>query len=106
MELYPTRHCVEAMSERDISWSEILQIFAQPDVTYGGSTGAHAHQNSTTYQRGQLYAIIANTPEYGRHDKAKAFPMRAVLTTGLRSTEQWTNGDARSRSNNTKKGRP
>ena len=105
MELYPTRHCVETMAERGISWAEILQIFAQPDVTYGGSTGPHADKNSTTYQRGELFAIIANTPEYSRHDSAKQFPMHAVLTTGLRSTKQWTNGDVRSRST-TQKGKP
>lgn len=89
---FPTFHCTQKMSDRNITWPQILQVIHDPEITYRGEGGRH--QNcSATYQRGNLYVIVAEVPQTN-HAGEQYYP---VITCGLRSIAQWTDSDARSR---------
>lgn len=100
-EYYPTLHANEKMAAREISWAAILDVLAAPEVSYQANHGAHAHVDATIYQRGALYVVAANKPDYSADDEHKDRPFYAVITVGLRSVEQWTDEDAINR-NSTK----
>jgi hypothetical protein len=94
MEYYPTRHAVEAMTSRSITWAEVLWVLQQPEVTYRSDTGKHAGKDTSIKQRGSLYVVVANQPDFSQEDSSKQFPLHAVITIGLRSTLVWNNTDA------------
>lgn len=101
-EYFFTKHALEAMESRSITHKEVLEVLRLPEVSYRSNTGPHAGKNSVTHQRGKLYVVVAGTPTYHHTDFAKQFPCYAVITAGLRSTEQWNNEDAINRNTDTK----
>lgn len=101
-QFYPTRHAAKSMVARNITWAEILDAITAPDVVYESNTGKHAGKNSSTYQKDKLYVIVANEPSYLYYDSDHEWPLRAVITCGLRAQHQWTDAEAIARNNDTK----
>lgn len=77
-EPHPTKHALETMTERDITWGEVQDVILKPEVTYGPDRSGR-----TVMQRGKISVVVARD--------------MAVITVLLRQEEQWTNADARSR---------
>ena len=98
---FPTRHAAAKMAARDITWTEVLWVLEAPEVTYAATTGPHAGKKSEINQRGNLYVVTATEPRYDFYDRAKEYPMTAVITVGYRNVEQWTDADARNRDKDT-----
>lgn len=93
---YPTKHAVATMSQRGITWADVLHVLAAPEVQYKGTPRATTG-DSMVNQRGSLYVVTAVTPEYNRFDPDHTTPMYAVITVGLRAGHQWNDADARAR---------
>lgn len=96
---FPTKHAVASMAARDIPWTEVLWVLEQPEVTYvNRRTKDHTDpRKARVQQRGRLYVVTSETPEFSRHDTAQEHPLYAVLTCGLRRVKQWDDDDARAR---------
>lgn len=90
---FPTKHAVQAMAARGVTWAEILQVLDQPEVVYSGSSGAHAGKGTEIRQRDKLYVVVSTTPVFDYYDKAKQTPLLAVVTVGLRTERRWNNDD-------------
>ena len=85
--LVATRHALEVMADRGVTWPEVAAIVRHPQVTYTQHTYAgRPVSNQSIYQRGELAAVVAETEH-----------SLVVVTVLLRSTQQWTNSDARNR---------
>lgn len=95
-EYFPTKHAVAKMAAREVTWAQVLQVVAAPENTWSGSGGYHRN-NSTVMQRGDLYVVVGNTPEYDKFDTAKEHPLVPIITVGLRQQDQWTDDDIRNR---------
>ncbi len=94
---FPTKHAAQAMSQRDVTWAEILEVLASPEVVYAGDRGAHAGKDSEIHQRGELYVVVGRKPTFDYYDTGQERPLYAVITVGLRSDRQWNNDDMRRR---------
>ncbi len=79
-EVYPTKHLLEQMENRAVTWGEIIDVVEKPEVTFGPD-----HLGRKSVQRGNLCVVVARDG--------------AVLTVLLRQGEQWTNDDAKGRGN-------
>lgn len=77
-DVYPTKHLIEKLEERNITWAEIVEIIDNPEVVYGPDP-----QGRRTMQKGDLCVIV------GRDG--------GVITTLLRDAEQWDAQKARDR---------
>lgn len=66
------------MAARGVSWGEVVTAVTHAEVS-------EPHQGKTRYHRGSLCVVVA--------------PDGTVVTVLLRSTDQWTNDDARRRLN-------
>lgn len=97
-----TKHALQAMADRQISPSEVLEVVRNPEVTYRNNTGPYAGRDSLIHQRGKLYVVVAGTPDFSAYDTSHLHPCYAIITAGLRSTEQWTNADVINRHVDTK----
>lgn len=76
--LHPTRHVIDQMKARDISWAEVVEIVEYPETSYGPD-----NRGRIVYQKHDLSVVT------GRDG--------GVITVLLRNTEQWTNEDAKNR---------
>lgn len=77
-ENYPTRHVVEKMNDRVITWGEILEVIKRPEVVYGPD-----YKGRKVMQKDKISVVVASDG--------------AVVTVLLRSEEQWTDEDAKQR---------
>lgn len=77
-EYYPTRHVVEKMNARNITWAEILEIVEKPEVTFGPDT-----RGRKVLQKDDLAVVVGSD--------------NAIVTVLLRDEDQWTDEDARKR---------
>lgn len=77
-EYYPTRHAVEQMKARSLSWADVLEIVNEPEVTFGPDS-----RGRRVLQKGSLAVPVARDG--------------AVITVLLRSQDQWTNEDVMNR---------
>lgn len=77
---YPTKHLIEKLDAREITWSEIVDILDHPEVIYGPD-----NRGRRVMQRSDLSIVV------GRDG--------AVITALLRSSEQWTDEEAKRRKN-------
>lgn len=77
-DVYPTKHVLEKLATRDVTWGQIVEVVENPEVIYGPD-----HRGKKILQRGKLSVVVAADG--------------AVVTVLLRSEEQWDDGDARSR---------
>lgn len=75
---FPTKHLLEKLSARNVTWAEIVDIVEHPDVVYGPDI-----QGRRTLQRGELCVIVGKD--------------NAVLTVLLRNADQWDDDQARDR---------
>lgn len=75
---HPTRHLVEKMNSRSVTWGEILEVINQPEATYGPD-----NRGRVNYQKGRLCVVV------DKYD--------AVVTVLLRQEEQWDDAQARAR---------
>ena len=89
---YPTKHAVQVMSARDITWAEVLEVLEAPEVLYQ-NTQRTTHVRSNVHQRGNLFVVSAMTADFDRHDSDQSTPMFAVITVGLRQQRTWCNAD-------------
>lgn len=78
IEPYPTNHSLQKMKDRAITWAEVVDIVERPEVVYGPD-----YQGRRILQKGDLSVVV------GRDG--------AVVTVLLRSEEQWTDEEAKSR---------
>ena len=76
--IFPTRHVVEKMNNREITWAEIVDISKNPEVVYGPD-----HRGRRILQKGDLSIVLADNG--------------AVVTALLRSEDKWTDKDAKER---------
>jgi len=79
--LWPTRHAIDVMSRRGITWADVVRTVERPEVTYAGSR--YAGDDRIVHQAGDLAVVTT--------------PAGCVVTVLLRTTEQWTDADARQR---------
>ena len=77
-EFRPTKHLLEKMAARNVSWGEIIDVLEHPEVTFGPD-----HKGLKTVQKGDLAVIVS-------HDGA-------VITVLLREIEKWTDEQAQQR---------
>lgn len=77
-DIRPTKHALEKMKTRHISWGEIVEAVKHPDVIYGPD-----HNGSRVFQKDTLAVVVS------RDD--------AVITVLLKSYQRWTDEDARNR---------
>ena len=78
IEPYPTRHVVEKINDRSVTWGEILDVIQSPEVTYGPD-----FKGRMTVQKGNLCVVLARDG--------------AVITVLLRSAINWTDEDIQGR---------
>lgn len=78
MDIYPTKHLLEKMQEREITWAEIVDVVDRPEVIYGPDA-----KGKRILQKGELGVVV---DKYGN-----------VITALLRQESQWTSEDARKR---------
>lgn len=74
-EIYPTKHVLEKLDARDVTWAEIVDVVDHPEVVYGPD-----YRGKKIHQKGDLSVVVA--------------PDGAVLTVLLRDKEQWTDEQA------------
>lgn len=77
-EYYPTKHLMEKLEERKITWGEVIDVVENPEVTFGPD-----HRGRKTLQKGDLCVVVGSD--------------NAVVTVLLRNAEQWTAQDAQAR---------
>ena len=75
---YPTKHVLEKIQARDVTWGEIVEVIEKPEVIYGPD-----FRGRKVLQRGTLTVVL------GRDG--------AVVTVLLRSEEQWDDTDMKTR---------
>lgn len=80
-EFYPTKHVVEKMKSRNVTWGDILEVLEHPETIYGPDD-----QGRKNYQRGNLCVIAGND--------------KAVITVLLRQSNQWNDEEATHRNTN------
>lgn len=95
MEYFATRHAMQQMQLRGVTWSEVVDVLNNAEVTYKQGGDPTVNQHATVFQAGKLFVVRADTAEYLEHDGSWRY---AVLTVGLRSQEQWSDKDVRDRS--------
>ncbi len=76
LELFPSKHAVDAMRRRMVSWAEVLDVVKLPEVTY-------TSDGDVMFQRGKLSVVIAKN--------------QVVKTVLRREVQQWDDRDARRR---------
>lgn len=81
MDLVLSNHAIEMMASRKITWDQVRLTVTDPQVTYGS-------RGDQMFQRGDI-AVVTTRP---LSDGA-----RLVKTVLLRNTKQWTDTDARNR---------
>jgi hypothetical protein len=77
--LVPTRHAREVLVRRSVSWDEVVETVASPEVV-------EPHEGRTRYTRGPLCAVVAE-------DRGSL----VLVTVLLRSCSTWSDESARSR---------
>lgn len=77
-DLYPTKHSIQTMRARKISWADVVEVANNPEVTYGPDL-----RGVVNYQKGKLCVLVSKDG--------------AVVTVLLRKGEKWTDEDARNR---------
>lgn len=82
MQIIPSRHAVETMNARDVSWAQVVETVEQPENTYSTSR----RPKDCVHQRGDIAVVTVEVSD--------GLLVKTVL---LRETEQWSNDDARSR---------
>ena len=75
---YPTKHFIEKMNARAVTWAEVVEIVDAPEVVYGPDARGHR-----ILQRGDLSVVVASDG--------------AVLTVLLRNEDEWDDDQAKSR---------
>ena len=78
MERYPTRHLIEKMSDRQVTWAEILDVVDHPEVVYGPD-----RKGRSVYQKGDLGVVASRDGN--------------IITVLLRQEENWTSEEVRNR---------
>lgn len=76
--IFPTRHAVQKMQDRDISWAEVVEIVDNPDVIYGPD-----YRGRRVIQKDDVAVVLG--------------PNGGVITVLFRNEEQWTDEQVRSR---------
>ena len=79
---YPTRHAVDKMKNRDISWAEVLEIIEHPEVKW-------IDGDSSVYQKGDLAVVVCNDGK--------------IVTVLYRVQDEWTDEDVRNRKGESEK---
>lgn len=74
--LYPSTHARQKMADRHVTWSEVVEAVERPEIT-------EPHNGNRRYSRAGLCVVVAVNG--------------CVITILLRRTEQWTDEDARTR---------
>lgn len=80
--IYPTKHVIEKLDARDVTWAEIVDVVDHPEVVYGPD-----YRGKKIHQKGVLSVVVA--------------PDGAVLTVLLRDEQQWTDAHAQARGGKT-----
>lgn len=78
-DIYPTKHLLEKLDAREVTWGEIVEVVEHPEVVYGPD-----YRGKKIHQKGDLSVVVA--------------PDGAVLTVLLRDEKQWNDEQARERS--------
>ena len=73
-DLHPTRHAVEMMGERGVTWGDVVEACTHPSVV-------EPSRGMKRYIRGSLAVVVS--------------PNNTVITVLLRETKQWNNTTAR-----------
>lgn len=95
---YPSKHAVQQMSARDVSWADVLHVLDFPEVKYVNRE-TDGPGKAEVHQRGNLYVVVSLEPtKMPRHAESDT-DYHAVITVGLRQSDQWNNSDVRNRSN-------
>lgn len=94
---YPTRHAVEAMAARGVTWAEVLEVLHRTEVSYTQDNDPRYPPDRRVHQYGRLYVVVGTKPTYARSDTAEEHPAFPVITVGLRQTRQWNDADVRNR---------
>jgi hypothetical protein len=77
-DIYPTKHAIETMEARNVSWGEIVSVVENPDVVYGPD-----QRGRKVVQRDDLTVVLGGDG--------------AIVTVLLREVNEWTDEDARGR---------
>lgn len=77
-DFHPTPHLVEKLKVRDVTWGSVLECLEHPEVVYGPD-----HRGRSNYQKGDLCVVASREG--------------AVVTVLLRDENQWSDEDARNR---------
>lgn len=77
-EVFPTKHALEKMQGRDVTWGEIIDVVNNPEVVYGPD-----FRGAKNYQKGDLCVIVARDG--------------AIVTVLLKSQNEWNDTHAKSR---------
>lgn len=78
-EPFPTRHLVQRLKDRNITWAEVVEVIDRPDVTFGPDEKGYM-----VLQKGDLGVVVSR--------------QGGVITVLLRDAAQWTDEDVRRRS--------
>jgi len=77
---YPSRHVLEKMAARDVSWAEVLTVLTDPEQTW---TSFNPRGRVTVSQRGDLAVVSADNG--------------TIITILLRSQSEWSDADVQKR---------
>ena len=75
---FPTKHSLEAMAARNVTWGEIVDAVEKPEVSFGPD-----ERGRMVHQKGLIAVVVAESG--------------AVITVLLRQGTRWTDEDARNR---------
>lgn len=81
MDLVPSKHAIEMMTSRDITWEQVLETVTNAHVTYSS-------RGDQMFQRDKVAVVTTRPLSNG---------VRLVKTVLLREVEQWSDDDARAR---------
>lgn len=82
MQIIPSRHAIETMNARDVTWAQVLETVSQPENTYS----TNRRPKDCVHQRGTIAVVTVEVPD--------GLLVKTVL---LREAAQWSNDDARNR---------
>lgn len=77
-EVFPTKHVLEKMQGRDVTWGEIIDVVNNPQVVYGPD-----YRGTKNFQKGDLCVVVARDG--------------AIVTVLLKSKDEWTDHHAKNR---------